>query len=239
MRIWIAALLFIMGGCASGGPALRTGAPSFPTAQAALASGAPDLALRICGGLLASSPRSTDLLTCQGDALSALGRVTEAEASFRQALRLDAGAEGALIGLGRLSLAERPAEAEALFLQVVERRPRNAVALNDLGIARDLQGEHAAAQAVYGRAIAAAPDLRAAQVNLALSLALSGRGEEAVRLARPIADAPGATIRERHVLAAVLGMAGQTAEAVRLLQPDLPAQQVEEALEGYKALPAH
>ncbi len=237
MRVWMAALLVVLGGCASSGPVLRDGLPSYATAQAALASGAPDLALRVCSGLLDKSPRNVDLLNCQGDALTAQGRVPEAEASFRQALRFDASSEGAQIGLGRLSLATRPAEAEALFLKVLDRRPRNAVALNNLGIARDLQGQHTAAQDAYGQAIAAAPNMRAAQINLALSLALSGRGAEAVRLARPLAEAPGSTVKERHVLAAVLGMSGERAEAVRLLQPDLPTRQVDEALEGYKALP--
>ena len=237
MRVWMAALSIVLSGCATSGPILREGLPSYATAQTALANGAPDLALRICSGLLDKSPRNVDLMNCQGDALTAQGRVPEAEASFRQALRFDASSEGAQIGLGRLSLVDRPAEAEALFLQVLDRRPRNAVALNNLGIARDLQGRHPAAQDAYGQAIAAAPDMRAAKINLALSLALSGRGTEAVRLVRPIADAPGSTIKERHVLAAVLGMSGERAEAVRLLQPDLATRQVDEALEGYKALP--
>lgn len=238
MRVWVAAVLVLLSACAPDPPTLRTGQPSFNTAQTALAGGAPDLALRICSGLLDGSPRNPDLLNCRGDALTGLGRNAEAEASFRQALGVDARSVGAMIGLGRLELAERPAAAEALFLQVLDRQPRNAVALNDLGIARDLQGRHAAAQAAYGEAIAAAPDMRGAQVNLALSLALSGRADEAIRIVRPLAGAPGATTKERHVFAAVLGMAGQPAAAAQLLQADLPTQQIDQALEGYRALPA-
>ena len=238
MRSLALTLLGILAGCASGSPGLRTGNPSFGTAEAALASGAPDLALRICTGLLQDSRRNVDLLNCRGDALAGLGRAAEAEAEYQQALGIDSRSVGAMIGLGRISLATRPAEAEVLFLQVLDRRPRNAAALNNLGIARDLQGRHAAAQTAYGEAIAAAPDMRAAQVNLALSFALSGRGPEAIRLARPIAEAPGATTKERHVFAAVLGMAGQTTEAARLLQADLPAGQIDEALEGYRSLPS-
>ena len=238
MRGWGAAVLAaLVSGCA-GGPAPLGGQPSFATAQAALASGAPDLALRICRGLLGGLPRNADLLNCQGNALTGLGQNAEAAESFRHALQVEPKSVEAMTGLGRLSLAEQPAAAEAWFLQVLDRQPRSAVALNDLGIARDLQGRHAAAQAAYGEAIAAAPAMRAPQVNLALSLALSGRAAEAGRLARPVAGAADATVQERHVLAAVLGMAGQPAEAARLLEPELPAQQVEQALEGYKALPA-
>ncbi|MBC7800353.1 MAG: tetratricopeptide repeat protein [Gemmatimonadaceae bacterium] len=238
MQRWAIAVLVVLCGCASDPPGLRGGQPSLATAQAALSGGAPDLALRVCDGLLTSFGANADVFVCQGDALTALGRGAEAEGRFNQALRIERSSTGALTGLGRLSLQTRPADAEALFLRVLEQRPRNAVALNNLGIARDLQGRHAAAQTAYGEAIAAAPDMRAAQINLALSMALSGRSEEAIRLARPIATAPGATVQERHVLAAVLGMAGQPAEATRLLQPDLPMPQVDEALEGYRALPS-
>ena len=238
MRLWAIAFTIGLGACATDPSALRTGQPSFATAEAALASGAPDLALRICTGLIEGSPRNVDLMNCRGDALTGLGRAAEAEAEYQRALSIEGKSIGALMGLGRINLATRPAEAEALFLQVLDRRPRNPVALNNLGIARDLQGRHASAQTAYGEAIAAMPDMRAAHVNLALSYALSGRGAEAVRIARPIATAPGATVRERHVLAAVLGMAGQSSEAARLLQPELPTRQVDEALEGYRSLPA-
>ena len=49
------------------------------------------------------------------------------------------------------------------------------MALNDLGIARDLQGRHTDAQTAYRSALGVDPDMRAAQVNLALSLAMSGQ----------------------------------------------------------------
>ena len=238
MRIWAILIMAGLCGCAFNPPVLGTGQPSFTTAQAALAGGAPDMALRVCSGLLEKSPRNADLLNCRGDSLAGLGRQAEAEAEYQQALGVEPKSIGAMLGLGRPSLTTRPAEAEALFLQVLDRRPRHAVALNNLGIARDLQGRHTAAQTAYGEAIAAAPEMRAAQINLALSFALSGRAKEAVKLARPVAEAPGATVQERHVLAAVLGMAGEPAEAARLLQPDLPTKQVDEALEGYRNLPA-
>ena len=73
----------------------------------------------------------------------------------------------------------RPGRAEELLLLALAQNPREAAVLNNLGIARDLQGRHAEAQKSYGEAIAANPSMRAAQVNLALSMALSGQPDAA------------------------------------------------------------
>jgi Flp pilus assembly protein TadD len=47
-----------------------------------------------------------------------------------------------------------------------------------------------------------------AQVNLALSLAMSGRADDAAPLLRPLASAPNASRKLRHDLAALLAMRG-------------------------------
>ena len=51
------------------------------------------------------------------------------------------------------------------------------MALNDLGIARDLQGRHTDAQMAYRQALGISPEMSAAQVNLALSLAMGGQSQ--------------------------------------------------------------
>jgi Flp pilus assembly protein TadD len=229
---------FVLGACAPQADRLGTGAPSLNTAQTALANGAPEFALQICTTLLENGQRGPDVLVCQGNALTALGRNGEAGSSFAAALVAQPGSLEAMIGVGRLRLATNPIEAERLFLQVLAKQPRNPVALNNLGIARDLQGRHQDAQAAYGEAIGAAPDLRAPQVNLALSMALSGRAGEASRLMRPIADRPSATPRERHDFAAILAMEGRSDEAARYLQPELSGLPMEHALAGFRSMPA-
>ena len=232
-----AVLLALLGGCSASGDPQLSGRASLATARVALASGSSGLAFNICTGLLADRPRDPALLVCQGDALTATGRAAEALAAYTAALAADGGSAEARIGLGRLRLGTDPAAAERLFLEALAKSPRNAVALNNLGIARDLQGRHADAQTAYGEAIAAAPDLRAPQVNLALSIAMSGRAGEAVRILRPIAERPDATPRERHDLAAALAMDGKTDEAARLLRPELNGSQADQAVEGFRALP--
>lgn len=228
----------IISGCTKTGPIpLGDGSPSFKTAQAALASGVPDLALQVCDRLLRASPRSPDVLVCKGNALSGLGRNVEATTSFSSALNVMPNFPDALIGLGRLRLTTDPVLAEQMFMNALKQQPRNPIALNDLGIARDLQGRHTDAQTAYAEAVAAAPDSRAPQVNLALSLALSGRASEASRMLQPFADQPNASARERHDYAAALAMSGHSDQATQYLRPELSGVQLDSALTGFRAMP--
>ncbi len=239
LRAVAAAVLLsgLLAACSSGPPSLD-GQPSLSTARVALVGGSPDLALSICTNLQARKQRDTSVMVCRADSLVAMGRSAEAVDVYQSALAIEPGLPEARLGLGRLRLASDPAAAEAYFLQVIAAQPRNAVALNNLGIARDLQGRHSDAQLAYGEAIAADPDSRPPQVNLALSLAMSGRAREAVRMLRPIAERPEATPRERHDLAAVLAMEGKPDEAARLLRPELDGAQSDEAVTGYRSLPS-
>ncbi len=228
----------VLSGCA-GIDSTLNGSPSLETARVALASGSSELALTICNNLVTRLGQEASLLVCRGDALTSMGRTSEATSAYQEALAADANSAPAKLGLGRLYLGSDPARSEALFLDALNNDPRNAQVLNNLGIARDLQGKHADAQVSYGEAIAAAPDLRAPQVNLALSLAMSGKAAEAVRIMRPIGERQDATPRERHDLAAVLAMDGRRDEAARLLRADLEGQQADEAISGFQSLPAH
>ena len=234
----IAAFILILGACTPLPNRLGDGTPSIATAKAALASGAPDLALRICTQLFESGQRTADVLICKGNAQTALSRNSEAAGSFASALQMSPTSPNALIGVGRLRLTSDPAGAEQMFMQALAQNPRDSVALNNLGIARDLQGRHQDAQFAYGEAIAADPDARAPLVNLALSMALSGRSTEALRILRPLADRPDASVRERHDYAAALAMAGKPEEAGRYLQPELTPAQADDALSGYRAAAA-
>jgi Flp pilus assembly protein TadD len=218
---------------------LRSGMPGIEVAQAALRGGSPQIALQIAGNILASQPYNNAALVVQGEALTALGRLDEAAASFESVLQRDPSSIAAHIGLGRVRLGSDPAGAEVLFLEALKREPRNAVALNNLGIARDLQGRHADAQTAYRHAMAANSNMSAARVNLALSLAMDGQARDAVQLLRPLASDPGASRQVRHDLAAVLTMGGDKAEAERILSKDLPANEVQQALQAYaEARPA-
>jgi Flp pilus assembly protein TadD len=236
LRDLAVALLLLLAGCSSSGPSgVGFGPPGMDVAQAALREGSPEIALQIVTNILAKNPNNEAALLTQGEAYTALGRPEEASASFSTVLAGDPESVGAHIGLGRLRLASDPAAAEALFLEALSREPRNAVALNDLGIARDLQRRHSEAQAAYRQALGVKPDLAAAQVNLALSLAMSGQSRDAIHILRPLAEAPSATVQVRHDLAAVLAMGGDRTAAEQILSKDLPPNEVQQALSGYDA----
>lgn len=111
------------------------------------------------------------------------------------------------MALGRRLLHSDPAQAERIFLKVVARSPRNAAALNDLGIARDVLGRHREAQAAYRAALAVSPELRAASINLALSLALDGDGAGAARVVGRLRGSSDASAAEQADLAAVAALA--------------------------------
>lgn len=233
MRRIVLFTLLLLNACAR--PPQPPPQPGADLAETALRGGSPQVALKIANNVLARDPNNVQALRAQGDALTALGRLDEAEPSFRRVLQLDSQSVAAHIGLGRCLLVRDPARAEMLFLQASQKDPHNAVALNDLGVARDLQGHHAEAQAAYRQALAADPQMSAAQVNMALSLAMSGQTGEAVKLLRPMAEEPGAPRGLRHDLAAALAMAGDRTEAEHILSADLTPAAIEQALEAYAA----
>lgn len=232
-------LVFALAACSGGVDRLAGGDTTVQMGRAALAGGAPAIALQVGAGMLKDHPQDQEALALQADALSALGRGPEAVPVYRQLLTLDPNSINAHIGLGRLLLATDAKAAEGEFLAVLAKAPNTPIAANNLGIARDLQGRHAEAQVAYRSALGMAPSMRAASVNLALSLTVSGRPAEAIPLLRPLAEAPTADSKTRQDLAVALAMAGDRAAAARLLGQDMSPADVEVALRHYVALAKH
>jgi Flp pilus assembly protein TadD len=235
MRITLIILVSMVCACSGQNSSqIGSGQPGLNVASAALAAGSPEIALKVTEGILAKDPNNVPALLSQADAQGVLGRADDAKASYTKVLSLEPGSVGAQIGLGRFCLASDPARAQSLFLTVLQRDPGNKIALNDLGIAYDLQGDHVSAQGAYRHALGADPTMRAAEVNLALSMALNGRASEAVRLLKPLASAAGASRRLRQNLAAALAIAGDKQGAAKILNADMTAEQAERALVAYK-----
>ena len=235
-------ILFVVLCLAACGPTTTGMTPdrqSVDMARAALRGGSPQTALQILSESASKGPApSTAALVVQGDALTQLGRYDEAELAYTSALRRDDKSPGALIGMGRLRLSSDPAAAETYFLNSVKADPRNTTGWNDLGVARDLLGHHEGAQEAYRQALGINPDLSAAVVNMALSLAMTGKADEGVRMLRPLASASSSSPKVRHDLAAALAMAGRTDEASQILKADLSPEDVRKALDAYVAAKA-
>ena len=227
MRAGVFCLMAALAGCSSGGTTER---PGLRVAEEALRAGSPEIALQVAQGVLSQAPDDVPALLIQGEANLLTGKTDEAGTAFQHALRLKPNSVPGKLGLGRLRLSTDTAEAMSLFQDVLKQEPRNLSALNNLGIARDLLGDHQQAQEAYRQVLAIDPANGAAKVNLALSMAMSGNANDAIALIAPLATAAGATPRLRHDYAVVLAMAGKEGEAERILRTDLSSEQVKQVL---------
>jgi Flp pilus assembly protein TadD len=243
MRAMIPLVVALLGGVGLAGcgapPATLTGdVPAARIADAALESGNPDIVLRVVGGMLAKNPRDVGALLRQGTANAMLGQSAAAEHSFRRVLAIEPGNRKAQLGLARAMLAINPAEAEKLYTAYLRNDPRNLDALNDLGVARDMQGHHPAAQLAYRQALAISPDMVSARQNLGLSLAMSGQaGEGAAMISQVVADGA-ADQRTRDDYALALTLDGHRGEAGKMLRQDMSDTDVNAALAAYSEFSA-
>jgi Flp pilus assembly protein TadD len=245
MRPLCLLLVLMVAACAGQSPRLAAGGDkSISIGEAAMDAGMPEVALRLAAEELGRNPRNAAALAQQGDAYRTLGRATAAEASYARALGIDPDNTRARIGQAMLLLRTDPARAEASLAHVVAQGPREVTgqvtgqvtALIGLGIARDLLGRHAQAQAAYRQALALSPDNRAVQADLGLSLALSGDGTGAVAILRPLAAEPQAGRRVKDNLAVALAAAGRTDEARSILRQEMSDDDADRTVAAYRTL---
>jgi Flp pilus assembly protein TadD len=204
-------------------------------ADAAIAGGDPEMALRVSQSVLAADPKNLDALYHEGAAYYAINRCMDAIAVYKVALSVNPSSSSAELGIGRCELKQDAAQAELAFAAAVRDDPGNAKALNDLGIARDLQGNHAGAVGPYQQALLLDPGNVATEVNIGMSLALSGNGQQALQYLGPLATSPEATPKIREDYAAALVAAGRQTEAREVLAIDLTPDQVPPLLNDFAA----
>jgi Flp pilus assembly protein TadD len=194
-----------------------------------LASGAPDVALRVADITLAKQPKDVAALIAKGDALYDMGETEAAKASYRAAIALDPNAAAAQLGLGRTLIHSDPIGAELAFLAALRTDATSVTALNDLGVARDLEGHYSQAQEAYHLALALSPNSDDIKINLGRSLAAAGHNADAVTVLRQVAANPQAVQQWRHQLVAALTLAGDGAWAQDVLgnEPNRPAAPAE------------
>jgi Flp pilus assembly protein TadD len=243
MRILMLLLITALAGCAgqTAGQAAAANpdgsASPLKVADIALQNGAPTVALRAMESLLAADPRNSAALLRQAKAQLLLGNAAAAETSYRRVLAIDGHLDEARLGLAKIWLRTDPVAAERVLLEALDHDSRNTSALNNLGVARDLQGKHPEAQEAYRRALEAQPGLASARENLGLSLALSGKPQEGVKMLDQVAQEDGPADRQaRDNWAVALTLSGHSVEAGQVLQEELSRPDVSKALAGYQAL---
>lgn len=246
----LAAVPLLLGGCshpsgwlgqmaampqAKEAPDLETG---LRIAAATRNGGDNQAAITLYRQMVGAYPRSTRPLLGLGDSLYESRAFDEAVSTYEAALRLDAAAPDAHVGIGRVQLARNlPADALASFDRALALAPALPAALNGRGVALDLLGRPEEAREMYRLVLAQQPGNRGAQNNLALSELLSGNTDHAIEMLKELtADRSAGLPRVRQNLALALGMAGRMDAAAEVAQMDLGPEAVKENLTYYAML---
>lgn len=176
-------------------------------------------------------------LTALGDALVDMGKVDEAINNYNAALRINPRASGALRGLAKAYLRTgRPDLAGNPLAVAYQDTPNDPKLLLLIGVADDFIGQHTDAQGRYRQGLQYAPTDRALTLDLALSLSLGEKFDEAIGLLRANAYGPGATPQERQTLALIYGLKGDERMARELARMDLDSAAVDHNLAFYDSL---
>lgn len=106
------------------------------------------------------------------------------------------------------------------------------------GVLLDRLNRQSEAETAYKQALALSPNNPKVLNNLALSLALAGRKEEAMENMRRAAAHPDASLQIRQNLSLLLAMHGDVNEANRIARTDLPAKLADGNMAYFQGLQA-
>ncbi|MGE8356076.1 MAG: tetratricopeptide repeat protein [Microvirgula sp.] len=208
-------------------------------ARSALESGDTSMAATLFGKVLAATPDSAPARLGLADSLFLANELEQARQAYAALPPHGAEARAAALGLARIDLRQRqPDAAIPRYQALLAQRPDDAQALAGLGVAYDLKGDHAQAQATYRAGLAAHPADMALRNNLGLSLILSHQPRAGANMLLDLANVPSAPPQGRQNLALAYGMLGNADAAERILQIDLPDSQVQDNLRFYRAVRA-
>jgi Flp pilus assembly protein TadD len=137
----------------------------------------------------AREPGNIELQVRCADALARSGKINQARQLLTERLRTSPGQPELMRALALIDLlAGDSSQAITGLDRVLAANPADLRALVDKAVALDLQGHHAAAQAIYREVLARAPDDPATKNDLAVSLMLAGRPGQALETLAPIQD---------------------------------------------------
>ena len=182
-------------------------------------------------------PHKFEPLDALGGTLLDMSKVDEAIINYNAALKINPRDGEALRGLARAYLKTgRPDLANDPLALAFQDTPNDPKLLMLIGVADDFIGQHPSAQDRYRQGLKLAPADHSLSLDLALSLALSEKYNEAITILKPIAQAPGATAQERQTLALIYGLQGDQKAAREVARVDLDPASVDHNLAFYESL---
>lgn len=235
-----ACLALVLAACGAGsdGPAKGDSySSSLEQADQARKAGAVGESIPLYGRALQLNPDGMEARLGLGQSYLAMGANDEAAAQFRDVLAKRGGDTVARRGLASALLSMgQPSLAVSQLAAALQADAGDYKAINAMGVALDMQGQHEEAQVRYREGIALAPDYLPLRSNLGLSLAISGRGVEAVAQLAPLASGPSASPRIRQNLAFAYAMAGDPTNAIVVGRRDLTEASAQRQLSYYLML---
>jgi Flp pilus assembly protein TadD len=216
----------------------RSEAAFLKAAESAVASGDINSAVAFYRRAADIAPKDPAPLVALGALMSKTGALGGAVEADRQALARAPGDWRLELELGRLALRlDQPGPAIARFAAVQREHPQ-AAALNGLGVAYDLSGDHAQARKAYEDGLKLSPDDATLRNNLGLSEALAGDYPAAIATLSALADSPQTSTRYRLNLALAYGLAGDQARAAAASRRDLGEAEIASNARYYQTLRA-
>lgn len=194
-------------------------------AQAHLGKNDPEAALRDLDHLARGVAVSAEVHYFRAHAHAAAGRMPQAQAAYREALRLDPRMEAARLELAALSgqpVDEPTLRQQVEALRVAARKdPKNVLLRESLARALFLRGEIQGAQAELQQILAVAPLHMGANFLTARTLLHQGKAEEAARYLEAVLRSNPAHVESLLLLARHLESRGQLVEASAHLETAL------------------
>jgi Flp pilus assembly protein TadD len=212
----LAAAGWLLAGCAaqqgSGQQGSMNAEERLRLAAAAEASGDRDMAVSMYASAASEAPGNTPTQLRCAEGMARNGKIEDAAALLSRRLKSAPHDPEVLGTLGAIQvLAGQPSQAVQTLSQVLVAKPDDVKALANKAIALD------EAQQLYRKALALAPGDAAISNDLALSLMLSGRADEARQVLSPFRDVEGLPERMRVNLGILDAADGHSEEARQLL----------------------
>lgn len=191
-------------------------------AMAAEASGDNQMAMQIYATAVAKNPSDTKAVVLYARSLVNARRISLARELLTRQLQAQPGQPQLARELATIDVLQgQPAAALPRFDMALAKDPNDVRALVNKGIALDMLGNHAEAQALYRRADAITPEDPAIRSNMAMSLMLAGRSADAAQTLQNVAEGPVAVPRIRNNMAVVAASQGDMVRAKQLANGEI------------------